>query len=258
MSTSTESLLVVKAMVCILLPMRSLIMLRAGVRDDWRMPSSLLTMGGLYRMKVLADRRRTALIDEDDLLLEEVFRVLPGICHRRGTADEDGVLSVEAADPFQPPEHVGHMAAEDSAVDVKFVHHHVLQVGKELLPLGVVRQDAGVQHVRVGDHHVALLADRLPGVVRRVAVIGEGLDVRLQFADETMHFRHLVVGQGLCGKEVDGPGLGLLEDLLEHGDVVAQGLAAGRGRDEDHVLALVHQLDGAGLVAVELTRCPVR
>ena len=67
-----------------------------------------------------------------------------------------------------------------------------------------------------------------------------------------MHFRHLVIGEGFCGEEVDGPGLGLLDDLLEHGDVVAQGLAAGRGRDKDHVFALMHQLDGAGLVAVEL------
>ena len=178
--------------------------------------------------------------------------MLPGICHGCGTADEDGVLPVEAADPFETSEHIGHMAAENPAIDVKLVHDHVLQVGKELLPLGVVGQDACVEHVRVGDHHVALLADCLSGVVRRVAVIGEGLDVRFQFADETMHFRHLVVGQGLCGEEIDGPGLGLLEDLLEHGDVVAQGLAAGRGRDKDHVLALMDQLDGAGLVAVEL------
>ena len=92
------------------------------------------------------------------------------------------------------------MAAEYPAIDVKLVHHHVLQVGKELLPLGMVRQNAGVEHVRVGDHDVTLLADCLPGVVGRVAVIGEGLDVRLHLADEVMHFCHLVIGQGLCGK----------------------------------------------------------
>ena len=199
---------------------------------------------------------RTALVDEDELLLDEVLRMLLGIGHGRGAADEDGVLSVEAADPFQAPEHVGHVAAEDPPVDVKLVHYHVLQIGEELLPLGVVGQDAGVEHVRVGDHHVALLADRLPGVVRRVTVVGEGLDVRLQLADEAMHLRHLVVGEGLRGKEVDGPRLGLLDDLLEHGDVVAEGLAACRGRDEDHVPALVHELDGAGLMAVELRDAP--
>ena len=148
------------------------------------------------------------------------------------------------------------MAAENPAIDVKFVHNHVLQVGKELLPLGVVRQNAGVQHVRVGDHHVALLADGLSGIVRRVAVIGEGLDVRLQFADEAMHLCHLVVGQGLCGEEIDGSGLGLLDDPLEYGDVVAQGLAAGCRRDKDHVPALMNQFDGTGLVAVKFRDAP--
>ena len=54
----------------------------------------------------------------------------------------------------------------------------------------------------------------------------------------------LVVRQGFCGEEVDGSGLGFFEDPLQYGDVVAQGLAAGRRRDEDHIPALMHELDG--------------
>jgi len=104
--------------------------------------------------------------------------VLPGVCNRRRAADENGVLSVEPADPFETPKHVGHVTAENSAIDVKFIYDYIFQVGEELLPFGVVRQNTGVQHVRVGDHHVALLADSLSGVVRCVTVIGEGFDVR--------------------------------------------------------------------------------
>jgi hypothetical protein len=42
------------------------------------------------------------------------------------------------------------MAAEDAAVDMQLVDHHVAQVGKERRPAGVVGQDTLVQHVRVG------------------------------------------------------------------------------------------------------------
>jgi len=183
--------------------------------------------------------------------------VLARVGHGGRAADEDRVSAVEAAHPLQAPEHVGQVAAEHPAVDVQLVHHHVREVGEELLPLGVVRQDARVEHVRVGDHHVALPADGLPGVVRRVAVVGEGLDVGLELADEAVHLVHLVVGQGLGGKEVQGTRLGLLEDALEHGQVVAQGLAAGRGRDEHHVPALPDELDGLCLVGVQSLKAPL-
>ena len=143
------------------------------------------------------------------------------------------------------------MAAENPSVDVKLIHNHIFQVGKKLLPLGVMGQDAGVQHVGVGDHHVALLADGLPGIVRCVPIIGESLDVCFEFTDESMYLCHLVVGQGLRGEKIDGSGLWFFEDPLEHGDVIAQGLTAGCWRDQNHVLTLMNQLYGTGLVAIK-------
>ena len=67
------------------------------------------------------------------------------------------------------------MAAEHAAIAVHLVDHHVAQVLEELRPLGVVRQDGLVQHVRVADHDVAMQADGLAGIARGVAVEGEGL-----------------------------------------------------------------------------------
>ena len=66
------------------------------------------------------------------------------------------------------------MAAVDAAIVVQLVDHDVAQVLERLGPLGVVRQDARVQHVGIGEHHVGALADGAARVLRRVAVVGEG------------------------------------------------------------------------------------
>ena len=69
------------------------------------------------------------------------------------------------------------MAAEDAAVGVQLVDDDVFEVFEELHPLGVVGQDGGVEHVRVGEHDVAGRADGAARIGRGVAVVGEGADV---------------------------------------------------------------------------------
>ena len=184
--------------------------------------------------------------------------MLPGIGDRGRAADEDGVPAVEAADPDEAPEHVRQVGAEDAPVDVELVDDHVLEVLEELQPLRVVGEDPGVEHVGVRDDDVALPADRLAGVVGGVPVVGVGLDVRLHLADQAVDLVHLVLGEGLGREEVEGAGLRLFEDLLQDGQVVAEGLAARRRGDEDDALALADQINGLGLVAVELTEPPRR
>ena len=186
----------------------------------------------------LGRRGRPALGDERDRALQEPLRVLPGVGDRGRAADEDRVAAVEAADPDQTPEHVRQVGAEDPPVDVELVDHHVLEVREELLPLRVVGEDPGVEHVGVRDDDVALPADRLAGVVGGVPVVGVGLDVRLHLADQAVDLVHLVLGEGLGREEVEGAGLGLFEDLLEDREVVAEGLAARRRGDEDDALPL--------------------
>jgi len=75
-------------------------------------------------------------------------------------------------------------------------------------------QDAGMEHVRIGHHHMALFANGLAGVIGGVAVIGEGLDVRFQFRNKAGYFMHLILGQGLGGKEIKGPCFRTFQDLL--------------------------------------------
>ena len=92
------------------------------------------------------------------------------------------------------------MGAVDPAVAVHLVHHHVAQVLEQLHPLGVVGQDALVEHVGVGDHDVGAGADGLAGVLRGVAVVGEGADVGPQGLDGGVELGELVLGQRLRGK----------------------------------------------------------
>jgi len=121
----------------------------------------------------------------------------------------------------------------------------------------MVGEDAGVEHVGIGDHYVTLAADGLPGVVRGVAVVGVGLDVCLEIADEDVDLVHLILGQGLGGKNIEGPCLRLFKNPLQYREVVAEGLAARRGRHQNDVPAGAHQFHGLALVAVEPPDPPV-
>ncbi len=51
--------------------------------------------------------------------------------------------------------------------------HDVAKILEQAHPFGVVRQDAGVQHVRICEDHVRAFADSFARVAGRVAVIGE-------------------------------------------------------------------------------------
>ena len=95
-----------------------------------------------------------------------------------GAADETRLGAVELADAAQAAQHVRHVAAVDAAVVVQFVDDDVAQVFEQLGPLGVMRQDAAVQHVGIGEDDVGALADGAAGVLRSVAIVGEGADDR--------------------------------------------------------------------------------
>ena len=83
-----------------------------------------------------------------------------------GAADELRLGAVELADAPQAAQQVGQVAAVDAAVVVQLVDHDVAQVLEVARPAGVVRQDAAVQHVGIGEHHIGALADGFAGVLR--------------------------------------------------------------------------------------------
>ena len=106
--------------------------------------------------KLLAARRAVALHQFEGLAgqrLGQFARIGDG----GRAADELRLGIVELADALQAAQQVRQVAAVDAAIVVQLVDHDVAQVLEIARPLGVVRQDAGVQHVGIGEHHVGAL-----------------------------------------------------------------------------------------------------
>ncbi len=100
-------------------------------------------------------RGRAVFLDHLEFGFRQPRRQFARIRDRRRGADELRVRAVETRDAPQPPQHVGQVAAENAAIGVQFVQHHVAQILEQALPARVVRQDARVQHVGIGEHDVA-------------------------------------------------------------------------------------------------------
>ncbi len=64
--------------------------------------------------------------------------------------------------------------------------------------------------------------------------------------------RQLILGQRLGGKEIERAGRRVAQQAVEDGQVVAEGLAAGRRCDNGHVVAVQRMADCPGLVGVGL------
>ena len=82
-----------------------------------------------------------------------------------------------AADAAQAAKHVAEMASEDASIRMQFVDHDIAEIFKQLRPFRMVRQDARVHHVGVAEDEVRARANGAPGVLGRVAVVGEDADV---------------------------------------------------------------------------------
>ena len=109
-----------------------------------------------------------------------------------------------------------------------------------------------MEHVRVGDHNMPRLAHRPPGRAGGVAVVGVGLDIHTHFLNQLIQFADLVGGQRLGGKQIQRPGILIVQNSRKHRQVVAHGFAGGRGGHHHHVMPGEHLADGMGLMAVQL------
>ena len=102
----------------------------------------------------LAGRRAVA-VDEPRRPPGQLRRQLARVPDRRRAAHDDRVRAVVGADPEQPPEDVGDVAAEHAAVGVQLVDDDDPELLEQLEPLRVMGEDRRVEHVRVGHDDLA-------------------------------------------------------------------------------------------------------
>ena len=119
--------------------------------------------------------RRGVVADHGRLDAEQPRAELAGVRDRRRGEQELRLGAVDPREPPQPPQDVGHVGAEDAAVDVRLVDDHVGEVREHVTPAVVVRQHAHVEHVRVGEDQVCPLAHLPAAVDGRVAVVDSHL-----------------------------------------------------------------------------------
>ena len=194
--------------------------------------------------------RRPGPVDEGRRPAGQHGRQLGRVADGRRAAHDHRPAAVVRADPQQPAQDVGDVAAEHAPVGVQLVDDDVAQLLEQLEPLGVVRQDRRVEHVRVGHHHLAGRPDGRPDRGRRVAVVRRRRDRQAGGRRELAELGHLVLSERLGREQEQGPRRRIVGDGLQDRQRVAQGFARrGRG-DDDHVLAAMGDLDRRRLVGV--------
>ena len=173
---------------------------------------------------------------------------LRAVAQRRRQGEPLDLVAEHVLKPGQKRDQLG--TARTLEVGVQLVDDHEAQGLEELRPLGVVRQDALVQHVGVGDHDIAAGAHRLACIAGRVAVESEGAHAQFTGFVERHQLRHLVLRQGFGGEHIQRLGFGL-QRRLQHRQVVAQRFARGGRCHDDRVFAAPHGFPGPRLVRVE-------
>ena len=199
----------------------------------------------------LLPARRAALGDLVHGLAAEPFGQLARIGDRGRRHDESRRRAIVPTDAMQPAHEIGDVAAEHAAVRVELVDDHITQIFEELGPSWVMRQDARMQHVGIGQDQIGASAHGTARILRRIAVVREHPELGQRFR-QLFQLRELILRERLRRKQIQDPRVAVVEQTLERRQVVAEGLAGGRRRDHDDVLAARDRLPGARLVSVEL------
>ena len=123
------------------------------------------------------------------------------------------------------------------------------QVGEEVSPAVVIRQDADVQHVRVGEDHVRGSTDLATVLERRVPVVDRRAQPGKREGDQGAE---LILRECLRRIEVERASLWISCDGVEDRQVEGQGLPGRRAGCDADVLTARHCIPRRALVGVEV------
>ena len=108
-----------------------------------------------------------------------------------------------------------------------------------------------MQHLRIGDQRGGRIGAYLAAeMIAYVAVVkgGAGAGVFRPGQTQALEGRLLILSQRLERKNIQGAGIRVLREALQHGEVIHQSLAAGRGRGDDDVPPRADMVRGLGLM----------
>ena len=123
------------------------------------------------------------------------------------------------------------MRAEHAPVHMGLVDDHESEIREQICPRRMIGQDPEVEHVGIGEHEIAPLANRRPFLARSVTVI-DGRADRLRQA-EGMERSRLVLGQRLGWIEVQSARLPVRAQNLQRRQLKAQRLPRSGPRSHD-------------------------
>jgi len=166
------------------------------------------------------------------------------------------MAAVKRTNALQAAENVRHMAAEHAAVLVHLIDDHVAQRGKEPAPARMGRQDAHMEHIRIGDDDASAVTRARTLARRRIAIVGGRRPGQAKGLEPRGQNGQLVVGERPGGEEIQRVGFWLAEEAVQHGQVVAQRLAGGGRRDHGYVLPGKCSGDGFRLMDIKAGDLP--
>ncbi len=142
------------------------------------------------------------------------------------------------------------MSAEHAPIGVEFVDDDDPQLLEELVPLGVMGEDRGVEHVRVGDDDLTGRTDSRPDGRRGISVIRGRRDVQRRGTRELTELGDLVLPERLGREEEQGAGGRIVGDGLQGRDRIAERLAGGGRRHDDHVFTRMDRVHRRRLMVI--------
>ena len=219
-----------------------------GTRADAQLP---VDHRRVIENHVLFARRRAIIVYQFHGPLQHGFRQFLRVGDGRGAADKRGICAIKRADALQTAQQIGQVGTKNPPVGMDFINDDEFEIFKELHPMRMVGQNALVQHIGIGHHHMPGQAHGGARRRGRVSIVGIGLHVHAHFLNQRIQLRHLVAGERLGGEEIERAGGFILENGVEHGQVVAHGFARSRGRYHHDVPPSHGAFDGVPLVGVQ-------
>ena len=104
---------------------------------------------------------------------------------------------------------------------MQLIDDDIAQVFKEFGPFGMVRQNPGVQHVGIGKDDVGALPDGASRILRGIAIVGKGAQIRAHGFDQPVNVIQLVFRKCLGGEKVKGSRPRFGREPVQHRQAVA-------------------------------------